>query len=479
MKRILYKIHRVLGALLGILFVMWFVSGVVMIYHTFPSVRQVAWEHKVPLRLPLPPIEEVIDRLPKGETVKEMKLICRLNQPVFDIRTDKDRYLLPADTSQQILPLDENYFRSMAALWCQSEVATVDTLMELEQWIPFGRLREEMPIYKFNFSDDARTQLYLSSQSGEPLQCTTRESRFWAWVGAIPHWVYFTRLRQDIDLWKNTVIILSSIGILMVVTGLYTGIQVARQHRKTRRGGLSPYRKRWHRWHHVGGLLFGIFVLTWIFSGMMSLAELPDWMAKEHKSYPVRQTLSAGTLPLENYVSDYRRAIAALNGEIVELTWSRFCDKPVYLVRTSGQQQGMDASGPELRPLSIGQDEACRAIQALHTGEDVQTPVWMTEYDTYYTDRQQKLSLPVWKVEVENDDHTCYYVNPSTAQVRSYNTRGRWHFWTYQGLHSLKFGFLLKHPFLWYAVMWLLLLGGTAVSLTGVVLACRKYLTTK
>lgn len=37
-KSSIFKIHRVLGAFLSILFLMWFVSGVVMMYHTYPKV---------------------------------------------------------------------------------------------------------------------------------------------------------------------------------------------------------------------------------------------------------------------------------------------------------------------------------------------------------------------------------------------------------------------------------------------------------
>ncbi len=31
-----------------------------------------------------------------------------------------------------------------------------------------------------------KTQLYISSQSGEVLQLSNRNERFWAWLGAIP-----------------------------------------------------------------------------------------------------------------------------------------------------------------------------------------------------------------------------------------------------------------------------------------------------
>lgn len=88
----------------------------------------------------------------------------------------------------------------------------VDSLNRLDQWIPFGYLTKEFPIYKFSFEDDARQEMYISSKSGKVLQWTDRNSRFWAWLGAIPHWVYFTSLRQNQALWINFMIWASGLG---------------------------------------------------------------------------------------------------------------------------------------------------------------------------------------------------------------------------------------------------------------------------
>lgn len=474
----MYAIHRVLGTLLSALFVMWFVSGIVMMYHTFPSVRRSGLEHKAPIPHALPALQEVCKRLPDGETVREITLKCRLNQPVFDMVTDKGHYLLPADSTQALLPMDKAYFYRIAGEWCKAPVARVDSLMDLEQWIPFGRLREELPIYKFYFDDADKTQLYISSRTGEVLQCTTVKSRFWAWVGAIPHWVYLTRLRQDADLWKNTVIILSSIGVLMTIAGLYVGVHAYLRARRGSGKWRSPYKKKWYYWHHVTGFLFGIFVLTWIFSGMMSLADTPDWLAKEHRNYPVKEVLSASSHSFENYPLDYRKAVEAYSGNATEVKWSSFGDTPVYEVLVGKKRKSVDASGPVAHELDLTEEQVYNVVQKIHPGENVETPELLTHYDTYYLDRRKMLNLPVWRVKVENEDRTCYYINPKTGQIRSYNTHSRWRFWMYPGLHSLKFTWLVEHPVIWSVVMWILLLGGTAVSVTGVVLGC-KYLRRK
>ena len=61
-------------------------------------------------------------------------------------------------------------------------------------------------------------------------------------------------------------------------------------------------------------------------------------------------------------------------------------------------------------------------------------------------DRKRRLELPVWKVSVENEDRSCYYITPSNGRLREYNTRRRTHFWMYSALHALRFKFLTEHP---------------------------------
>ena len=185
-----------------------------------------------------------------------------------------------------------------------------------------------MPIYKIYFADEAGTQLYLSSQNGEALQFSYRSERFWAWLGAIPHWVYFTWLRQDTVLWTKTVIWLSALGCLMVIAGIWVTVDVWRKTHRNRHSKFSPYRKRWYHWHYVSGILFGIFVLTFTFSGMMSLADIPEWIHKPalKKGSPTRILHARGPRP-ENYPLDYRRVIAAYP-QALQIEWRNFREHP-------------------------------------------------------------------------------------------------------------------------------------------------------
>ena len=135
-------IHKVLGVALSILFLVWFLSGLVMMYHTFPSVNEYDRLKKMdPLSAEgLPSIEQVAARLPEGETVRRLTHDSYMGGPCFHVEGEAGSYDLPADSCYQFPPTPD--FDRIATHWVNAPIARVDTLDELEQWIPFSRLRK-------------------------------------------------------------------------------------------------------------------------------------------------------------------------------------------------------------------------------------------------------------------------------------------------------------------------------------------------
>ena len=469
-------VHRILGALLSILFVAWFLSGLVMIYHNFPRVTQSQRLAKMDYLKAdsLPEWKEIEQRLPKDERVKQVTLDCYLGQNVFHIRTDKGQYDIPARSGETLPSIDGDRIRKVASLWNESATIRIDTLYQLEQWIPFGRLKEEFPIYKFYFDDKEKHQLYISSKTGNVLQYTDKESRFWAWIGAIPHWVYFTSLRQDAYLWIKTVVWLSGIGCLMCIAGIYLGIRDFRLARK--RGKVSPYKKAWYKWHHITGTVFGLFVLTFCFSGMMSLARVQDWGIKSKLPFNPMEELAKQAPSPADYVLDYREAIAHYPGQIRQLSWSSFGNIPYYTLRKTNGKIYLDARMKNIKPLSLKEEEVMTILKRIH--ESPTKFSLMEHFDDYYLARKMKLALPVYKIEIDDIESSTYYVDPKSGRTRYIDNPARWMHWMYPALHSLRIRFLIEHPVLWNTVMWGLMLGGTFVSISGLYLAF-KYLKRK
>lgn len=130
-----------------------------------------------------------------------------------------------------------------------------------------GQFATDRPLHKFALDDAAGTEIYNSSRTGRAAQLTTARGRFWNWLGAVPHWLYFEKLRRNAHLWSQVVIATALVGCFLVITGIYIGL---RQLMLSPAGRWSPHRGL-NLWHHVAGILFGILALTWIFSGLVSM----------------------------------------------------------------------------------------------------------------------------------------------------------------------------------------------------------------
>ena len=91
------------------------------------------------------------------------------------------------------------------------------------QWT-VGDFRRDRLIYRIAFHNAAADTLYVSSTTGRVIQRTSRTQRFWQLSGAVPHWLYLTRLRNQPALCAQVVICTSLAGCFLVATGLYAGV---------------------------------------------------------------------------------------------------------------------------------------------------------------------------------------------------------------------------------------------------------------
>ena len=295
----------------------------------------------------------------------------------------------------------------------------------------------EYPIYHYALNDGHGSELYLSSRTGRALQLTDRSSRFWAWVGAIPHWIYITRLRATgRQPWTDTVLWLSGIGIAMTLTGIIVGIRamVQTRRRSSNAGarGLTPYVKPLFRWHHLFGLCFGLFVLTWIFSGFMSLADAPQMLWPVHENHSAAD-ICAPQLHTGSFTLDCNEVLASADVKRLELL--EMGGTPYYHVWTADGDYLVDATLWYPRPTLLT-TECCRDIVESVRGVRQVTATMLYEYDDYYVSQHQKLPLPVCRVTVDDADGSTY------------------------------------RPTLRRLILWPLLIGGTIVSITGLLMGC-------
>ena len=299
------------------------------------------------------------------------------------------------------------------------------------------------------------------------VQFTTRSSRLFAELGPIPHWLYYTPLRKNGPLWSKVVIWLSGIATLAALMGLIVGLMMYSPSRRI----SIPYKGQ-KRLHHILGLFFGTVACTWAFSGMLSMEPFPLSSGRPQQGRSIAAALRGKRPPLSQYaMKPPQEALAQLGPafQVKELELSSFASEPVYLATGArGETRVIRMLGEPLESF-----DTRRILNVLNSVASVAEARLITQYDAYYLDRTGQRPLPVLFVQLNDEAHSRYYIDPKTAQVvGSYrsSTESWVNRWLYHGLHSINFPWLYNYRPAWDIVVLTLMLGGTSLCVTSVII---------
>jgi hypothetical protein len=326
-----------------------------------------------------------------------------------------------------------------------------------------------MPLHKIVADDPARTELYVSEPLSEVSVVTTRRSRAIAWVSAIPHWLYFVELRRNNSAWRQTILWTSGAGSLLALLGLALGIVQYR----TQYAGLM-------RWHYVTGVVFGLFTLTWVFSGWLSMQPW-DWTTTEGGSGAgLRQAFTGRTLNLASFpVPDATAWKQALGGRVPkEVEFVNVQGEPHYLVRGVEAQPTLMTVNPlAARSGLFPVDSLIARFKEGNPEAPIREAELLSSYDSYYYARSPKPPLPVLRIKVDDPDEAWFYIDPRMSQpVARFSKRERVERWIYHGFHSLDFAFWYDKRPLWDIGVLALLAGGTLSSGIGFYIGVRRLI---
>ncbi len=476
--RLFFSLHRVIGTIIALFFLMWFLTGLVLIYHPYPRLSN-AQKYALQETLPdsLPDIHTYMRS--ESEGIQNLRIRQFQNQTLLSYTKNKKKHTRCADTLQNVLPITFATAQTAAQRCLNANIRQVDTLHQREQWVLYSKYEQDLPIYRFYFNDPRQHEIFVSSRSGEVLQITNFQSRLWAWLGAIPHKFYLPFIRRDLDIWKVCITIGGILCTLAALTGIIITLHILQKRHKQGNTFRNPYRKPSYRWHYTTGIIFGFFVLAWGISGIFSLQRIPQWLVPMEQEYIFRPSKMWGkkALPLSDYRLDYR-TLKNTYPDLKEVTWTHFGNIPAYEIISGEEKKYIDASTSEVKPLNIPQETILAGIQKIH-GKDCKFEInILDEYDNYYLSRSLSLPLPVYKIEVDNQEKSLYYVCPTTGYIRYLNTNKKIKKWLFNGIHYLNIQCLTERPILWTVLIWTLCLGGAAVSYTGVWLG-YKYISRK
>jgi len=332
---------------------------------------------------------------------------------------------------------------------------------------------------------------------------TTASGRFWGYLSAVLHWLYFTPLRRHAAFWNSFVVWSSLIGTIMCGMGIAIGIwrlSLSGRFRLKRVPSHSPY-AGWMKWHHYTGLVVGFFACMWAFSGALSLTPFP-FLRGSPATRAYREAATGGPIDLTPLTVERVSASAATVGQSFtprELDFFQFQGEPYFVAYVppsaseSAPWRNADIAAATnlnidrehvlvsaLRPdagtfATFEKERMWDVAKAAMPGVPMQDAVWLNEYDAYYYSQQGLRPLPVLRIRYADPQQTWLYLDPQHGVIASRLERAsRWNRWLYHGFHSLDFPFMYYKRPLWDIVVVLLSLGGIAMSVTSAWPAWRR-----
>jgi hypothetical protein len=467
--RWLILIHRYLGIAIGILMAAWCLSGIVMMYVGYPQLTRMDRLHALH-SLELLDCCASLDRtLADDAQLLSFQLEMLAGRPVLRVRPAAGAAsLIDLRTGRRIEAVPVQQAQAVAADFAvtagvQGTMRLQQTL-DYDQWTLEGVAHAEPPLYRFAADDPSGAEAYVSVHTGRLVQTTTRRQRFWNWLGAIPHWLYFADLRHNGRLWSRVVVWTSLAGAFLTLTGLYLGIQ---RFVRRPRGRWSPYRGLL-LWHHVPGFIAGVFALTWVASGLISMN---PWGFLDRTAESPEPTLVSG-LQVKQTLAALARTPLPQNCVSVD---SAPLTGHLYLVAASvgGLRTRLDSQGS---PSPLSAPEAGQWVREI-AGADI-TAELLTHEDAYYFSHHRNIvTLPVYRAVGSDAEHTRYYIDAvSGALVGIMDGNSRWYRWLHEGLHRMDFTPMLRTRPLWDVIMWMLMCAVTMICFTGAILGIRRLL---
>lgn len=467
--RDLHLLHRWMGIGVGIAIPIWFLSGLIMLFVSRPALvdaeRLIAMPKLGTHTAFVSPLA-AWRSLGQAGWPEAVRLNAANGQPSYhfleagrwsSVRASDGMPLMEirvaeaAETALRLVPGAE-----------VEDVVSVDrdqwTLSRsFDAWRPF--LRVEL---------DNGQDIYISSRTGEAILDTSIRERALNWAGSVIHWLYFTPIRQQAELWRVLVLVLSFVALLLAASGIWLGFQRLRIRRRYSEGRVSPYRDGLKKWHHLLGLAGGSFILLWLFSGWLSMSPFG---------------LAAGVMPSEQ---DYLQfAGGPLSGDVLdwqaswpdntrELDWLRIGGEAV--IRQRGPQSEnriVWRNGAQTPALTL--ETIKRAAKQLRP-ESQPVVEWLHVPDQrYYPLRHDKKTFPVARVRFNDARNSVFYIDPESASIAMLSDRtDSPNRWLFLALHRLDFPVLVTHPLLRDLLVILFSLLGGSAAMAGCVLGWRR-----
>jgi uncharacterized iron-regulated membrane protein len=468
--RALVWFHRWLGIATCVVFALWFASGAVLLFKPFPSLDRTG---RMALAAPLDTDAVAVSprqALAGLNGATSLRLVERAGAPSYVADTANGAVAVDARSGATLPLLDEAQVRAIGARLAGRTPPAFTGPFGYDQWVVHNQFDALRPFYRLDLGDAAGSRLYVSARSGEIVQRTTASDRGWNWVGAVLHWAYFTPLRSSFTAWDQTVWWVSFVAMLVAIAGTALGLIRTVAVRRAGKPGLTYFRLKWLRWHHLLGLFAGVFVLTWILSG---------WLSMDHGRLFSRgqatqsQVADYAGLPLADAVSRVEPAAVRALTDARDIGFTAIAGTPLMIA--TGPNARTSFHNADGRAMEDAQRDRLiqGGIAAAWPGKAVPTGATVPPTDIYAL--AEGMPLSAQRYDRDGPAPLSVYVDQANGRILTVMNRSRAAYaWIYYALHTFNFPGLTTRPLLRYVVVLIPLLAGFLFSLTGIVIGYQR-----
>ena len=463
---------------LSLMFALWFATGSVLLFVPFPSLsradrlQHLPWLRVADIRAP--PAAAIASS--ELSSVSALRIIQGPDAPLYVIEDGNGRTeAVDGVSGRRLAGIGEAGAARLAAAFSGRAVRDAVGPFAYDQWTVHQQFDPLRPFWRIDLRGAGAIEITVSARTGDIVQRTNRAQRCWNYVGAVIHWIYPTFIRRSFAFWDRLVWCVSLVGVSLGVTGMTLGIVRARRSLgSARKPTLSAF-KGLFRWHHLAGLSAGGFLLTWIFSGWLSMDH--GRLFSTGQPTPDERAAYRG-LKLEDAAARLPLAALARLGPARQISLVTVGGR-AFLV---GETGGGDA--PSIEEVPAGAHKVLRRIPdaVLHVAVRAAWPAVairsvrpVAADDAYEHIVTEPDGGPLTRIVLADRAATWVEIEDGTGQIKTLLDRSRRIYrWVYYGMHTFDLPFLSSHDTLRKTLILCLLLCGEGLILTGLMLGVKK-----
>lgn len=484
-KRWTYLVHRWLGIGGCLLMLLWFISGMVMLFIGYPKLTPGERLAALPVLgdagdwRGLSALPDAVQAEPEAVALTTVG-----GEAAYVVRSGSNVGAWSVRTGQALLPVSAQRAEASAAQFAGGQAFVGAMRVDEDRWTHSRAPDAHRPLYRVEVGGAQPGDVYVSSHTGEVVLDAPRVQQHWNYVGAWLHWLYFLRMQSVDPVWTWVVIVLSALCTVAAISGIVVGVWRWRFRGHYRTGAKTPYVEPWMRWHHLIGLVAAAFVFTWIFSGLMSMNPLGVFSSTREAIDSGRYR--GGAAAVDGMLGEPAALLAAAGARHfrpVEIQWRRLGGELfAVLLDGRGDTRIVSSEDGELQVLRQLPVDWLRQRARAMSDAPMQAFAVQHAADAYFYPRAPEAMngaavrrFPVAVADFGDAEATRVYLDLATGDpLLTMGHRERVGRWLFYFLHSWDLPAMLRFDSTRLAVLLLLSVAGTALCATAVVIGYRR-----